>query len=327
MPRKRSIRVFFKNNKSFLRELAKKVSKISRENEHLSFKQFPKGSNDVVTETDFRNEKAIKKILDDVGKKFGIKFRIYGEEYGQDTVGDVKSSFIIGVSLDPIDGTRRFAVNNLYSAVSIAFRDEKGRCVAGVVVEINNQTTIDNDLRHRLYYFVEGEGAMEAVRKKGKWCWHRLRSQVPDTPLSHHMVDMTCVSGFLKQWPESDQEAFEREYSKLWWSLTKQSRCVTQHMSGASSLLALIRGEIGAFINFCTTDTVSHDVLIGIARELGYKIEHIWSKYNSFAVDHETDEYYYDGSLAICANDQIWGAVNEALTGIREIPPTSVVAA
>ena len=99
-----------------------------------------KGKTDLVTETDYRSENTIKRII----KSFFPEHSFLAEESGE----DVKSSDYLWI-IDPLDGTTNFVHGYPSFAVSIALYYQKSPLI-GVVLEMPHT---------KLYSAITGEGA------------------------------------------------------------------------------------------------------------------------------------------------------------------------
>lgn len=297
-----------KLTESMLKEMALKLVEIQTANEKLWDEAESKPDNDIVTGTDKENEKCIKNYLKEFSKKYGITFNIFGEEFGSENYVENADYF---VAIDPIDGTRNFKDKIGYSAITLAFFQD-GVCVAGVINEINNQHEYDNG-RYMLYTVLKGKGCKEAIYKNKAWSWHAFTPKIHNEPISRISGDMTFVKGFLKQWHSKDN--IKQSISLLWCKLDLNTLRLTQNMSGCSSVLGVLKGRIGFFINFCIDDILSHNAAILLAEESGFKVRHIFNKDSNFEI---VDGNYKngDGTLFIAANDSIQKSVESLFKNV-----------
>jgi fructose-1,6-bisphosphatase/inositol monophosphatase family enzyme len=294
--------VSFKLTKPMLKELALKLVDIQSANERLWDEAESKPDNDIVTGTDKENERCIKNYLKELGIKYGFTFEFFGEEFGQDESIENNDYFI---SVDPIDGTRNFKDKVGYSAISVAFF-KNGICEAGVINEINNQHEYGFG-RYALYIALKGEGCEEAMYENDNWSWHAFEPKINNEPISRISGDMTFVKGFLKQWRSKDN--IKQAISLLWCKLDLNTLRMTQNMSGCSSILGVLKGRIGFFINFCIDDILSHNAAILVAEECGLTVGHVYKKDNNFDI---VDGKYKngDGTVFISANESIKKSVD-----------------
>ncbi len=232
---------------------------IDRKNRRMKKAVYAKGETgqDVVTGSDFENEKELRLLLKAEVPGLGY---IYGEENGFETVGRGD----IGALIDPIDGTRAYTEGLFYSAVSVAFVGREGKTAAGYLLLINNQSPRSNP---EIWTF-DGSTARRNMRP--------VRAAQNACDLRQTVVSVTSVAGFSDR-----QRAIAALIFKL---ASDRSRGPASICSGAAEIMCVVNGRLGAFINPGVCDAVSHPVALEIAKCLGLYVRHVFEPGCDFSV-------------------------------------------